>query len=76
LQPGWLQSVAFLRRRAVECGDFKAAESLADTAVGGPGVCGEKTVTVSVIFGGKTVGHLIAETDGNRTTVDYDYNGI
>ncbi len=31
------------------------------------------TESYSVIFGGKTVGHLIAETQGDRATVDFDY---
>ncbi|HUI78805.1 MAG TPA: hypothetical protein VLY24_12840 [Bryobacteraceae bacterium] len=32
-----------------------------------------ETASFSVILGGKNVGHLIAETNGDRTTVDYDF---
>jgi imidazolonepropionase-like amidohydrolase len=32
-----------------------------------------ETASFSVIFGGKTVGHLIAETTGNETKVDFDF---
>ncbi|WP_404713574.1 amidohydrolase family protein [Sphingomonas sp. MMS24-J13] len=31
-----------------------------------------ETATYSVIFGGKNVGHVIADTQGNRTTIDYN----
>jgi hypothetical protein len=31
-----------------------------------------ETATWSVIFGGKNVGHLIADTKGDRTTIDYN----
>lgn len=32
-----------------------------------------ETETWSVIFGSRTVGHLTADTQGNRTSIDYDY---
>ena len=32
-----------------------------------------ETTTFSVIFGGKNVGHLIADTKGDMTTVDFDF---
>jgi hypothetical protein len=32
-----------------------------------------QTATFSVIFSGRNVGHLIAETKGDATSVDYDY---
>ncbi|HWN37471.1 MAG TPA: amidohydrolase, partial [Gammaproteobacteria bacterium] len=31
------------------------------------------TETFSVIYGGQNVGHLIADTDGSRTQIDFDY---
>ncbi|HEY5806829.1 MAG TPA: hypothetical protein VIT67_02615, partial [Povalibacter sp.] len=31
------------------------------------------TETFSVIFGGKTVGHLKASSTGNETQIDFDY---
>jgi hypothetical protein len=38
-----------------------------------PWFAAAETATFSVIFGGKNVGHLIAETKGDLTTVDYDF---
>jgi len=32
-----------------------------------------ETVTYSVIFGSKNIGHLIADTQGDTTRIDYDY---
>ncbi|WP_216838876.1 amidohydrolase family protein [Caulobacter sp. S45] len=32
-----------------------------------------ETANFSVIFGGKNVGHLIADTQGDRTLIDYDF---
>src|SRR5262245_8618535 len=31
------------------------------------------TASYSVIFGGKNLGHLVADTQGDTTKVDYDY---
>ena len=31
------------------------------------------TETFSVIFGGQNVGHLVADTEGSRTQIDFDY---
>jgi hypothetical protein len=31
------------------------------------------TETFSVIVGGEKVGHLVADTDGTRTEIDFDY---
>ena len=38
-----------------------------------PSIAAAETTTFSVILVGKNVGHLIAETKGDLTTVDYDY---
>jgi imidazolonepropionase-like amidohydrolase len=38
-----------------------------------PSFAAGQTTNFSVIFAGKNVGHLIAETKGDLTTVDYDY---
>jgi hypothetical protein len=38
-----------------------------------PSLASAQTATFSVIFGGVKVGHLIAETKGDQTTVDFDY---
>ena len=38
-----------------------------------PSFAAAETTTFSVILVGKNVGHLIAETKGDLTTVDYDY---
>ena|SRR5271167_2098270 len=38
-----------------------------------PSFAAAETTTFSVIFAGKNVGRLIAETKGDLTTVDYDY---
>ena len=38
-----------------------------------PSLASAQTSTFSVIFGGVKVGHLIAETKGDQTTVDFDY---
>jgi imidazolonepropionase-like amidohydrolase len=37
-----------------------------------PSVVLAQTANLSVIFGGKNIGHVIAETKGDVTTVDYD----
>jgi hypothetical protein len=31
------------------------------------------TETFTVIFGGENVGHLVADTEGSRTRIDFDY---
>jgi hypothetical protein len=38
-----------------------------------PSFAATGTTTFSVIYSGKNVGHLIAESKGDMTTVDYDY---
>jgi len=38
-----------------------------------PSFASAQTTTFSVIFGGKKIGHLMAETKGDVTTVEYDY---
>jgi hypothetical protein len=38
-----------------------------------PSFAAAQTTTFSVIFAGENIGHLIAETKGDLTTVDYDY---
>jgi imidazolonepropionase-like amidohydrolase len=38
-----------------------------------PSFAAAGTTTFSVIYSGKNVGHLIAETKGDLTTIDYDY---
>ena len=38
-----------------------------------PSIAAAETTTFSVILVGKNVGHLVAETKGDLTTVDYDY---
>jgi len=38
-----------------------------------PPFAAAQTTTFSVIYSGKNIGHLIAETKGDVTTVDYDY---
>jgi hypothetical protein len=38
-----------------------------------PSMAAAATETYSVIVGGRTVGHLKADTDGARTVIDYDY---
>ena len=37
-----------------------------------PGLASAQTASYSAIFGGKTVGHLIVDTKGDTTTVDFD----
>src|SRR5450755_4715893 len=37
-----------------------------------PLFAGAETTAFSAIFGGKNIGHLIAETKGDVTTIDYD----
>ena len=32
-----------------------------------------ETARFSVMFGGKNIGHLTAETNGDQTSIDYDY---
>jgi len=41
-------------------------------AAASPTLASAETVAYAVIFGGKTVGHLIADTQGDVTTVDYN----
>jgi hypothetical protein len=38
-----------------------------------PSFAAAETTTFSVMFAGKNIGHLIAETKGDLTIVDYDY---
>ena len=38
-----------------------------------PSAAWAKPERFSVIFGQKTVGHLIADTNGDRTVIDFDY---
>ena len=42
-------------------------------ALAAPASAMAETAAYSIIFGGKTVGHLIADTVGAKTTIDFDY---
>jgi imidazolonepropionase-like amidohydrolase len=48
------------------------APALALALAAAPTLASAETVAFSVIFGGKTVGHLIADTQGEVTAVDYN----
>ena len=49
-----------------------AALSLALPALAAPAAASAETAAFTVVFGGKNVGHLIVDTKGDTTTVDFD----
>src|SRR3977135_1904649 len=46
--------------------------ALAAAVLAVPSLASAETASFTAVFGGKNVGHLIAETKGDTTTIDFD----